>query len=446
MKLPFEDYEKIDRVISFEVEPLLPFPIHDAVVDFIITKAYPDEKSAEILVAAVQKQYIRQIVDIFEQAHLKLDAICVDIIGLYSLYSMIPAYTHLTDGTVLMDIGSHTTKIAYILDGKLSLIRTLPFGITHMAKSLAGNGSNKQDAMEALLQYGILIQEDDNQAKTSGDIDPFISKIKFTLQSFTAQSSQQQIQHILLLGIGASIKGMDQWMQHMLQISCSLFKAEQITQNPYIILKNMSSIPVENSVSTAITIPNTITLHNNMLTGEFAPTDNKLLLKQLLVASTLVLTLFISLFLFNLFQSNKLEKNVTQSQKEAVETLIEWFPEIKEEHLDDMIEAAKKEAAKEERLWFSFDRSIKNSLLSFLLALTQLDREGLGLIIDKVSIDQEKGIMLLKAQVKDHDALAPLQNELKQSKLFTYVQPQENPNFTMELRFATASDKIGAEE
>lgn len=447
MKLPFEDYEKIERVINFEVEPLLPFAIHDAIVDFVITKTYPEEKSAEILVAAVQKEYIKQIVDIFAQANLKLDAICVDIIGLYGLYNMIPAYKDLTDGTVLMDIGSHMTKIAYILDGKLLFIRTLSFGVTHIAKLLAHhNATSKQDAMEALLQYGILQQENTDQTKSSNDADPFISKIKFTLQSFTTQSSQQQIQRILLLGIGASIKGMDQWMQQMLQTPCSLFKAEQITKDPHVTLKNMSAIPVENSISTAITIPNVITLHSNMLAKEFEAADNRLLLKQLLVAGTLVVTLFVSLFVFNFFQTSKLQKNVERSKKEAVATLVEWFPEIEEGHLDDMIEAAKEEATKEERLWFSFDRSTKNSLLSFLLALTQLDREGLGLIVDKISIDQDKGIMLLKAQVKDHDALAPLQNELKQSKLFTYVQPQENPNFTMELRFATASDNTGAEQ
>src|ERR1700730_592426 len=54
--LPFTSRETIAQVIKFEVEPLLPFKIDQAVVDFIITKSIPEENSAQIMVAAVQKQ------------------------------------------------------------------------------------------------------------------------------------------------------------------------------------------------------------------------------------------------------------------------------------------------------------------------------------------------------------------------------------------------------
>ena len=52
-------------VVNFEVEPLLPFATDDAVIDFIITKQNVAEKSSELLVTAVQKQYITQHLQLF---------------------------------------------------------------------------------------------------------------------------------------------------------------------------------------------------------------------------------------------------------------------------------------------------------------------------------------------------------------------------------------------
>ena len=49
LKLPFLSHEKIGMVINFEVEPLLPFSVNDAVIDFIITKKNLEDKSSEVL-------------------------------------------------------------------------------------------------------------------------------------------------------------------------------------------------------------------------------------------------------------------------------------------------------------------------------------------------------------------------------------------------------------
>jgi hypothetical protein len=61
----------------------------------------------------------------------------------------------------------------------------------------------------------------------------------------------------------------------------------------------------------------------------------------------------------------------------------------------------------------------------------------LGLVVEKISIDQDRGLLTLKASVKDHNALIKLENELKQSNLFTSVPPQNDINFSMELPFGS---------
>ena len=68
LKLPFTSHHKISMVVRFEVEPLLPFSINDAIVDFIITKSFPEKNSVEILVAAVQKQHLAHHLSLFKKA------------------------------------------------------------------------------------------------------------------------------------------------------------------------------------------------------------------------------------------------------------------------------------------------------------------------------------------------------------------------------------------
>src|SRR5438046_1350172 len=118
LKLPFITRDKIKMVIGFEIEPLLPFPLRDALVDFIITREIPEEKSSEILVTAVQKQHIIQHVALFQAAGIRVDIITVDMISLYGLYRHIDAYHSLSGGTALINITGHSTAIAFMINGQ----------------------------------------------------------------------------------------------------------------------------------------------------------------------------------------------------------------------------------------------------------------------------------------------------------------------------------------
>src|SRR5579885_192676 len=88
LRLPFSDPNKIQMVIEFEVEPLLPFSVNDAVVDFIITKHLPEEKASEVLVAAVQKQHIVHHLQLFAQAGVNPDVVTLDLFALYGAFKL----------------------------------------------------------------------------------------------------------------------------------------------------------------------------------------------------------------------------------------------------------------------------------------------------------------------------------------------------------------------
>ncbi|MEX0849594.1 MAG: pilus assembly protein PilM [Candidatus Dependentiae bacterium] len=438
MRLPFDDIEKIQKVIDFEVEPLLPFSIANAVVDFIITKPITEQNSSEVLVAAVQKQYITQQLELFNQAGVHPEVITVDLFDLYGLYKQIPTYSKIKDNVTLIEINSEITKIAFITNGQLRFIRTLNTGINSIATQLATELSlSPRDALDQLMRFGFNHSDEASTQALQRASSTLKKQIQFTLQSFTAQTEISTLNNqMFLLGIGAEIIGIADWIGKELNIPCALFNPTEVTQNTNIIFKNMVTIPVANSISTAASLPTETVDHFNLRKKEFAPSSEQLLLKQLILGGILIFGLFAGIFMHSFLQLRKLRIELDASKAETAEVLNEWFPEIDRGPIDDMLDEAQEETVKEEKLWFSFARSAHNSLLNLLLELTGLDRDGLGLIIEKITIDQDRGIMTLKAQVRDHEALIRLENELRQSDLFSYVQPQDNPNFNMELRFA----------
>jgi len=52
LRVPFTTYETIKKVVQYEVEPMLPFAVQSATIDFVITKKNSEQSSSEIVVSA----------------------------------------------------------------------------------------------------------------------------------------------------------------------------------------------------------------------------------------------------------------------------------------------------------------------------------------------------------------------------------------------------------
>jgi 23S rRNA U2552 (ribose-2'-O)-methylase RlmE/FtsJ len=82
-------------------------------------------------------------------------------------------------------------------------------------------------------------------------------------------------------------------------------------------------------------------------------------------------------------------------------------------------------------LWFAFSGQARSSVLKYLSDLQALDKEGLGLDVSSITINE--GVLMLKARVKDYEALKKLEEDLRNSKLFSSVEPQEKTEFSMRI-------------
>lgn len=439
LKLPFIGIDTIKKVISYEVEPLLPFSLHDAVIDCIITKENKEENSSEILVAAVQNQYIAHHLALFEAAGAQPEKVTIDMFALYGLYSIIPAYANLKGGVVLLEIEAQSTRMAYVYNGQLKFIRTLPKGLSDQARAVAHQtGMSEQEAYESIIRYGL--ETDGDQPSTGAIKQAFgsiFNDILFTMQSFTSQTKPaQSISKILLFGTSAGIKGLAESITDLSRVPTEIFQVNSLVHNGFGINAKVS-IPQQNMVSLATALPRTPTHGFNLRQKEFSLMDTGLFMQQVVVGGLLLSLILGGLLALGIWQILSMKKEARQSEQEVVETLKEKVKKIPESTtgIDEALDEAKAAINQEEKIWSAFTGASRSRFLEYLLELTtRLDKQKLGLDLEKLTITGDT--IVLKAQVRGYEELRILEQELRSSKLFSFVESPQDPKFTMTIRLA----------
>ncbi|MCL4229109.1 pilus assembly protein PilM [Candidatus Dependentiae bacterium] len=435
LRLPFVDREKIAMIINYEIEPLLPFAASDALVDFIITKIHPEDSSSEVLVAAVQKHHVIQHLDMLAQAGIDPEVVTVDMFNLYALYERVPTYQKHMGGVALVDMGFTHTTIAYIFNRQLRMIRSLPRGMNYFAKQVHQDLSiSIAESFDLLQRFGL---EPNNDLAYSESINKimsdFVQEIQFTLTSFSSKDTER-LELIVLIGDGAVIKNIERFMTQFTGVRCESFEFNGLFTSQ--VIKNKLPSIIHNSFaqSLANALPSSLTEQSNLRQKEFVITDTRTFVQQLAVGGVLTV-LLVGILGFNYWQRTRLLSHEIQtSQQEIIRALKQHFVLSQDNDLEELIVSAEEKVKKEEQMWFAFSGQARSSFLKYLLALHALDKEGLGLVVDRLDIS--RGILTLKARVKDYDALRKLEKDLKQSPLFSSIEPQEKTDFTMRITLA----------
>jgi type IV pilus assembly protein PilM len=436
LQLPFIDTEKISMVLPYEIEPYLPFSLADAIAGFIITKTNLEEKTSNILVAAVQKIYVQEHLDYFAKAKLNPTKISIDLFDLYGLYSQIPAYGENKKTVVLIDIEFQVTRIAFILQGQLKLVRTLAKGIAQCTKNVAQalripNGQ----ALETIIRFGLEKHDDpDYSAIVKESMSAFFKEIQFTLQSCITQTkTDQSIDQILLLGRGADIPNIDIFAHEMLQIPCSYFDGNELLKIPTIRMKHVGRIPRTNIMSLSTAFPSKVTENLTMRKEEFALPTSSTFNKQFFTALTLFFLTFVILIGDTYWQKRTLTKQARSMEQDVVRTLND-LGLTEEKAFNEAIEDAEQKVSNDEEVWFAFSRQRRFSFLKVLQDLsTAIDRKAIGLLLKKLVLNKTTNDIIFEGQVKGIDELEILERELQDSKLFRYVPSLQEKNINVSL-------------
>ena len=145
VKLPGLEVEKIERIISFEAQQNVPFPIDQVIWDYQLVGGGMGEQ-IQVVIAAIKRDLLDEINSAVEETGLRTSIVGVASMALYNAFCY--NYTDLNGCSMLVDIGARTTNVLFIESGRIFL-RSVPLGGSTITAAIAREFNESFAAAEA---------------------------------------------------------------------------------------------------------------------------------------------------------------------------------------------------------------------------------------------------------------------------------------------------------
>src|SRR5262245_58138657 len=133
VKLPALDAAKVDKIIAFEAQQNVPFPINEVVWDYQLVGGGLGEQ-IQVVVVAIKRDLLDEMNNAVEETGLRTRIVDVASMGLYNAFRY--SYPDVGDCSLLLDIGARTTNILFIEPGRFFL-RSIPLGGSAITAAIA---------------------------------------------------------------------------------------------------------------------------------------------------------------------------------------------------------------------------------------------------------------------------------------------------------------------
>ena len=231
VKLPSVDEEKVERIIAFEAQQNVPFPIDEVVWDYQLVGAGTDEQIQVVLVA-IKSDLLEEINSAVEGTNLRTNIVDVAPMALYNAFRY--NYSDLTGCSLLVDIGARTTNLLFIESARV-FSRSVPIGGGSITTAIAREfdesfaAADLRKKRDGFVSLGGAYAEpsDPELARISKIIRGTMTRLHAELmRSISHYRSQQQgsaPERIFLCGGSSSTPYMREFFQEKLQLSVAFF-------------------------------------------------------------------------------------------------------------------------------------------------------------------------------------------------------------------------------
>src|SRR6059058_3977146 len=231
VKLPALDAEKIDKIVSFEAQQNVPFPLDEVVWDYQLVGGGLGEQIQVVLVA-IKVDLLDQINEAVEGTGLQTSIVDIAPMALYNAFRY--SYPEVGDCSLVLDIGARTTNILFIESGRIFL-RSIPLGGSAITAAIAKEFSESFAAAETrkkrdgFVGLGGAYAEpaDPNVARVSKIARSTMTRLHAELmRSITHYRAQQQGDRpvrIFLCGGGAGMPNMREFFHEKFELPVEFF-------------------------------------------------------------------------------------------------------------------------------------------------------------------------------------------------------------------------------
>ena len=125
MRVPFKQMNKIKQVLPFELEPTMPIPIEQLVIDFHRIETGGDEAATRLIAATVHTERMQGFLDILSGWGIDPEIVTA---GGYSVALCLSLLGDIPANSVLVDLKGDKGTLFILSSGQLHLVRTVPSG------------------------------------------------------------------------------------------------------------------------------------------------------------------------------------------------------------------------------------------------------------------------------------------------------------------------------
>ena len=503
LSLPFLGRDKLDMIVAYEVESLLPFSVDEAVVDFMVTSQDLDKKISTVLVAAARKEDIDAHYLLFEKAEISLSVITIDLFALYELYfwgiysssSLAVASQGITSQLVskpislnlllpspksfkfqnlsnffkgffnrkpdankefenvvqtelkhkrvelLVDIGFDVIRILYMQDGLLKAMRIIPFGISDVAQSISKEtGQSYYDVANNLIS---LKETEISESILTKELKNILDEVSKTLSFFEKQENLTFVspQKIWLSGLGCNLLVFSRQATDVFGSSVSFVDVEKIVKQLSIKESSKEKLSVSSFALLSLGLFTHYQQNINFLKSFARKADISLLNKQLITIFCMTILCLGGAIWKSSAVLAEWEANYNVSKKQLVTTISNRMNiDLKsEKNLKTIVEKTQDAFNKEKVLWFSFSRKNERSILQYL--------QDLSIHVDRASIGLEILSMHIDydkvsmiGTVKSIEAVGVFEEELMELTSLTLVEKPREVSFSVQLKVKEGSE------
>lgn len=220
--LPFRERKKNLRVVKFETEPLLPFPIDQVVVDFYAGKEKGEGEEA--LTFAVLKEDLNGPLALMQEARLDPESIIPESIAL--LWVMKHLAKEVNGGTkALLDLGHEKTTLTIWSGGALVLVRAIPIAGAAVSRALEQKLKITPAEAAGLKEKGLI--DPAGQAAVSDVFIRLADEVKRTIISYESGPEGKAVEKIFLTGGSAGLTGIEKSLGGLLGKPAAVLHLEE---------------------------------------------------------------------------------------------------------------------------------------------------------------------------------------------------------------------------
>lgn len=201
VSLPFQDRKRNQQVVKFEVEPLLPFPAEQVVVDFYMPKQNQNSKSA--LVFAVPKEDLKEQLSLMQEAGLDPESAICEAMALFWMMKNLG----MNASGALLDVGHEKTTMIAWKGETLALVRSIPIAGAALSRALEQSLKLAPQEARNLLERGRLSAE--GQAAITPALRRLADEVRRTLISYESAPEGHPVENIFLTGGCAAVPGVE---------------------------------------------------------------------------------------------------------------------------------------------------------------------------------------------------------------------------------------------